>query len=161
MKLVPYASSLLRRRVNLPCWAIVGVLFLWWASRVYWRPVDYAALVGMRLKTIQKDYDATRNERDWDLHVGDVSLTRYTADLHAAWTSLFGAYDDQQVSRFSIAASGKSVSPVPWESINSRLSLSSYPSFGSSIPHRVWTTSSLPPSQYPSQFRYWAQNDPR
>jgi hypothetical protein len=162
-------TSFLRRRVYVSYWAILLVILLEWLVRHRARPLDLGLIPRFRLAALQSSYDVKRDENEWGLKLGDFSLDHYTSDLHRAWSVIFGgAYVTGRRPTVPNWLSSPSLSwsvrpgehPVPWESLEQRLALDVNSSFAS-IPHRVYTTSASEPEHYPSQFAYWAANDPR
>lgn len=168
-RLVPIVHSFLRRRITVSYWLILLVvivqIFLYFRAR----PVNLASLAYVRLGSLQATFRSKGGEEsvrnDWGLQLGTTDLTSYTSELQDAWALIFGDGSYNPTGRASSGALRKSgrYHPVPWDRIARRLALDADPraDLKTSIPHRVYTTSSLEPSRYPWQFRYWAENDAR
>lgn len=139
-------NNLLRRRVSVPYWLVVVSLTVFWISRRMWASPDLTVMAAARLAVMHGNYDSARDVEEWGMHIGDLDLNQYTADLKQAWTRLFG-YSSTQ--------------PIPWSLLHSKLALDAVSDHDARIPHRVYTTSNLSPSSYPDQFHYWAVNDRR
>ena len=138
--------TFLRRRVSIPYWGLLlGVVAALLFRLVLWPAPNLTVIAAARLAMMHQSYDGARDEHEWGLHVGDLDLAQYTTDLKEAWTRLFPFKSSTQ--------------PIPWKLLDSKLALDAKPDYNAKIPHRVYTTSNLPPTSYPDQFRYWAQND--
>ena len=168
MKLASFIISFLRRRVYVSYWFILLVIILEWLARLKTRQVDIRLISRARLAALQLSYDAKRDEGEWGLQLGDYSLDSYTSDLNKAWSVIFGRsyVSSRRPTVLNWPPSSPSSvrpeeHPIPWESLEQRLALDANPDFKSTIPHRVYTTSATKPEDYPSQFAYWAENDPR
>ncbi|KAF8343796.1 uncharacterized protein EI90DRAFT_3010679 [Cantharellus anzutake] len=114
-----------------------------------------------RLKHLQSSYvtsgDRERDEREWEIRLGRTDYDAYVQDIQNSWRSLFRSGGGW------LFSNDDANDPVPLRSVLKWLDIEGNPTSWSpegQIPHRVYTTSDVPPSDYPSQFRYWAQNDP-
>lgn len=139
-------SVVLRRKVTVPYWGLLVSLLLLWLFRYLWPTPDLSLMAAARLTVMHSNYNSAQDKAQWGVHIGTPNLEQYKADLKAAWDQLFG-YSRTQ--------------PISWKLLQSRLALDATSDPNAEIPHRVWTTAKVPPTQYPDQFRYWAQNDKR
>ncbi|KAF8321526.1 hypothetical protein DL93DRAFT_2163145 [Clavulina sp. PMI_390] len=167
MRAVGAIINLARRRISVPLWLILPLLFvpLFTISRP--QTINVAKIAHARLGNLQASFETSRGREhalnEWSMELGSLSLPEYTAELERAWIRLFGhgrtvggkSYFDSRRSS-SIAVN---THPIPWTTIASQLQLD-IPASSDSIPHRVWTTSAKHPEDYPPQFKYWAENDP-
>ena len=115
-----------------------------------------------RLKYLQSSYvtsdEYARDEREWEIRLGNVDYDAYVRDIQHSWHTLF-RHDDRWLFR-----NGGASGLVPLRNVLEWLDMGSQPTSSSTegqIPHRLHFTSKIPPSQYPHQWKGWAEKDPR
>jgi alpha 1,6-mannosyltransferase len=131
------------------------------------------ALDRLRALQLQK-FDVAQPKQDWGLEIGNYDLEKYRAELQDVWGRYLGFEGgkkgrlfpwwapNSRTSSSRIMQEGNHPSPPPIliQPLLEKLNLYHEPSASLEIPHRVYTTSNLPHSQYPKQFDTWHNVDP-